>query len=121
MNRFAVATLVLLAAVGPVAVATAQAPPPISPPPPPTSAPSTPPPGLPPTSAPGPATPPNLQRLPWWSTRAHHMPGMPWFYRPPAPQRQCRVVSWYPAQFWHTDEWGKTVTWTGYAPQYACN
>jgi hypothetical protein len=51
------------------------------------------------------------------------MPGMPWFYRPPAPApiRQCRVVSWYPAQFWNTDEWGRTVTWTGYAPQYACD
>jgi hypothetical protein len=51
------------------------------------------------------------------------MPGMPWFYRAPTPppQSQCRVVSWYPAQFWHTDEWGKTVTWMGYAPQYACN
>jgi hypothetical protein len=30
-------------------------------------------------------------------------------------------VSWSPAQFWHPDEWGRTVTWTGYAPQYACN
>jgi hypothetical protein len=48
---------------------------------------------------------------------------MPWFYRAPAPppQRSCRVVSWYLAQFWNTDEWGKTVTWVGYQPQYACN
>ncbi len=42
---------------------------------------------------------------------------MPWFYRAPTPPppRQCRVVSWYLAQFWNTDEWGKTVTWVGYA------
>jgi len=51
------------------------------------------------------------------------MPGMPWSYRAPSPspQRQCRVVSWYPAQFWNTDQWGNTVTWVGYAPQYACD
>jgi hypothetical protein len=105
MNRLAVAMLVLLAVVGQVAVATAQAPPP------------------PATSAPPPPTPTNLQRLPWWFTRPHNMPGMPWFYRPAAPpaQRSCRVVSWYPAQFSNTDQWGNTATWMGYAPQYACD
>jgi hypothetical protein len=106
MSKLIVATLVLLAAVGPVSVATAQ-----------TSAPP------PATSAPPPPTPLNLQPLPWWFAHTPSMPGMPWFYRAPTPppQSQCRVVSWYPAQFWHTDEWGKTVTWVGYAPQYACN
>jgi len=106
MSKLIVATLVLLAAVGQVSVAPAQT--------------SAPPPG---TSAPPPPVPLNLQPLPWWFARTANMPGMPWFYRAPAPppQRQCRVVSWYPAQFWNTDEWGKTVTWVGYAPQYACD
>lgn len=108
MNQLIVAALVLLAAVGQVSVATAQ----------------TTPPSLPPTSPPPPPTPLNLQRLPWWFARPqYHMPGMPYFYRPPAPppQTQCRVVAWYPAQFWNTDQWGNTVTWVGYQPQYACN
>ena len=120
MNQLIVAAVVLLVAVGQVAVATAQAPPPISPPPPPIAAP--PPSSLPPVSGPGPATPTNLQRLPWF-VRPYNMPGMPSFYRPPAPppQRQCRVVAWQPAQFWNTDQWGNTVTWVGYQPQYACN
>ena len=48
---------------------------------------------------------------------------MPWFYRAPvAPAaRQCRVAYWYPAQFWNTDQWGNTVTWVSYVPQYVCN
>jgi hypothetical protein len=83
MNRLAAATLVLLAAVGQVGVATAQAPPPIVPPPPPMSAP---PPSLPPVSAPGPAIPLDLQRPPWF-VRPYNMPGMP-FYRLPAPPPQ---------------------------------
>jgi hypothetical protein len=67
-------------------------------------------------------TDPNAQGLPWWF-RKNQMPGMPWFYQPPAPPRprQCRVAYWYPAQFWNTDEWGNTVTWVSYAPQYVCN
>jgi hypothetical protein len=106
MNHLIVAALVLLTAVGQVSVATAQtsaAPPATSPPPPP--------------------IPLNQQPLPWWFKRTPSMPGMPWFYRAPTPppQRQCRVVSWYPAQFWNTDEWGRTVTWVSYAPQYFCN
>jgi len=24
------------------------------------------------------------------------------------------------AQFWNTDQWGQTVTWTAYVPQYVC-
>lgn len=98
MNKLIVATLMLLAAVGQVSVATAQ------------------------TSAPPPPTPPNLQPLPWWFARTPSMPGMPWFYRAPAPRptRQCRIAYWYPAQFWNTDQWGNTVTWVDYAPQYVC-
>jgi hypothetical protein len=118
MNQLIVAAVVLLVAVGQVAVATAQAPPPISPPPPPIAAPPPP-----PVSAPGGlSAPTNLQHLPWF-VRPYNMPGMPSFYRPPAPppQRQCRVVAWQPAQFWNTDQWGNTVTWVGYQPQYACN
>jgi hypothetical protein len=66
-------------------------------------------------------TDPNQQGMPWFM-RPQGMPGMPWFYRPPAPARpwQCRVAYWYPAQFWHTDEWGKSVTWVDYAPHYVC-
>jgi hypothetical protein len=54
--------------------------------------------------------------------RPQGMPGMPWFFRPPAPVRpkQCHVAFWYPAQYWHTDLWGHTVTWTAYAPHYVC-
>jgi hypothetical protein len=118
MRKLMVIVLMLLAVVGQVAVATAQAPPSISPPPPPTSAP----PPVPPAT--GGLSSPNFgQPMPWWSRRTPSMPGMPWFYRAPTPPptRQCRVVSWYLAQFWNTDEWGKTVTWVGYQPQYACN
>lgn len=63
----------------------------------------------------------NEQGMPWFM-RPQGMPGMPWFYRPPAPVQQptCRVAVWYPAQFYHTDEWGHTVTWVGYAPHYVC-
>jgi hypothetical protein len=67
--------------------------------------------------------PPNLnaQGMPWFM-RPQGMPGMPWFFRPPAPVRpkQCHVAFWYPAQYWHTDLWGHTVTWTAYAPHYVC-
>jgi len=106
MNKLIVAALVLLAAVGQVSVATAQT----SPPPP-------------AASPPPPPTPPNLQRLPWWFAGSHNMPGMPWFYRAPAPppQRQCRIAYWYQAQMWNTDQWGNTVTWVDYVPQYVCN
>ncbi len=107
MNQLIVAALVLLAAVGHVSVVTAQTTPPLSP-----------------TSPPPPPTSLNLQRLPWWFARPqYHMPGMPWFYRPPTPPavRQCRVASWQQAQFWSTDEWGNTVTWVGYQPQYVCD
>ncbi len=105
MSKLIVVTLVLLAAVGQVSVATAQT----SPPPP-------------ATSPPPPPTPPNLQRLPWWFAGSQNMPGMPWFYRAPAPsQRQCRIAYWYQAQMWNTDEWGRTVTWVAYVPQYVCN
>jgi hypothetical protein len=106
MNKLIVAALVLLAVVGQASTATAQ-----------TSAPP------PSTSPPPPPTPPNLQRLPWWFARSQKMPGMPWFYRAPAPPptRQCRIAYWYPAQFWNTDQWGNTVTWVSYAPQYVCD
>lgn len=99
MNKLIVAALVLLAALAQPSMAAAQV-----------------------LSAPAP-TATNSQGLPWWFGRTPSMPGMPWFYRAPTPppQRQCRVVSWSPAQFWNTDEWGRTMTWTGYAPQYACN
>lgn len=106
MNPLIVAALVLLAAVGHVSAVTAQTAPP------------------PPTSPPPPPTPLNLQRLPWWFARPqYHMPGMPYFYRPPAPPavRQCRIASWYLAQFWNTDQWGNTVTWVGYQPQHVCD
>jgi hypothetical protein len=106
MNRLIVGALVLLAAVGQVSIATAQ-----------TSAPP------PPTSAPPPPTPPNLQGLPWWFVKHQYMPGMPWFHRAPAwpSARQCRVAYWYQAQMWNTDQWGKTVTWVDYVPQYVCD
>ena len=43
------------------------------------------------------------------------------FPTPVAPRpRQCQAV-WYPAQFWHTDEWGNTVTWVAYTPYYGCD
>ena len=73
-------------------------------------------------SAPAP-TDPNAQGLPWWFRKNQDTPGMPWFYRAPAPPaaRQCRVAYWYPAQFWNTDQWGNTVTWVSYAPQYVCS
>jgi hypothetical protein len=98
MNKLIVAAIVLLAALGQVSVAAAQ------------------------LSAP-PPTETNLKGIPWWFLKNQNMPGMPWFYRPPAPPapRQCRIAYWYPAQFWNTDEWGHTVTWVGYAPQYVCN
>ena len=66
---------------------------------------------------------PNAQGLPWWFRKSQNMPGMPWFYRAPTPPpvRRCRVASWYPAQFWNTDQWGNTVTWVGYQPQYVCD
>jgi hypothetical protein len=116
MNQLILAALVLLAAVGQISVATAQAPPPISPPPPPIAAP---PPPL--VSAPGGLSAPPIQGSPWF-VRPYNMPGMPSYRLPaPPPQKQCRVVSWYPAQFWNTDQWGNTVTWVGYQPQYACN
>jgi hypothetical protein len=97
MHKLVVAAIVLLAAVAQVSVAAAQ------------------------LSAP-PPTATNLQGMPWWFARSNKMPGMPWFYRAPTPPptRQCRIASWYPAQFWNTDEWGHTVTWMGYAPQYVC-
>jgi len=42
------------------------------------------------------------------------------FPTPVAPRpRQCRAA-WYPAQFWHTDEWGHTVTWVAYTHYYVC-
>jgi hypothetical protein len=64
----------------------------------------------------------NEQGMPWFM-RPQGMPGMPWFYRPPAPARprQCRVAVWYPARYWYTDEWGHTVTWVQYTPQYVCD
>lgn len=65
MTNLIVGTLVVLAAVGHVSVATAQ------------------------TSAPPPPVPTNLQRLPWWFARNTNMPGMPWFHRPPAPPVQA--------------------------------
>jgi hypothetical protein len=73
-------------------------------------------------SAPAP-TAPNSQGLPWWFVKHRYTPGMPWFYRAPgAPAgRQCRVAYWYPAQFSSTDQWGNTVTWVSYAPQYVCD
>jgi hypothetical protein len=99
MNKLIVAALVLLAALAQPSMAAAQV-----------------------VSAPAP-TATNSQGLPWWFVKHQYTPGMPWFYRAPTPppQRQCQVVSWSPAQFWNTDEWGRTVTWTSYAPQYACN
>jgi len=106
MNKLIAATLVLLAVLGQIAVWPEQ-----------TSA------APPATSTPPPPVPLNEQPLPWWFKRTPSMPGMPWFYRAPAPppQRQCRVVAWQPAQFWNTDQWGNTVTWVGYQPQYVCN
>jgi len=97
MNKLIVATLLLLTVIGQVSLAAAQ------------------------TSAPAP-TATNAQGLPWWFVK-NNMPGMPWFYRAPGTPaaRQCRVAYWYPAQFWHTDEWGKSVTWVSYAPHYVCD
>jgi len=67
------------------------------------------------------APPPAAPNLPWWFVKNPY-PGMPWFYRPPAwpTPRPCQIAYWYPAQFWKTDAWGRTVTWTGYAPHYVC-
>jgi hypothetical protein len=98
MRTLVVAAIVLLAAVGQGSTAAAQ------------------------ISAPAP-TATNAQALPWWFIKHQYMPGMPWFHRSPAPPeaRRCRIAYWYPAQFWNTDEWGHTVTWTGYAPQYVCD
>jgi len=98
MNKLIVAALVVLAAVSQVSVAAAQ------------------------ISAPAP-TAPNSQGLPWWFVKHQYTPGMPWFYRAPgAPAaRQCRIAYWYPAQFWNTDQWGNTVTWVDYTPQYVCD
>lgn len=100
MKRIVVATLILLATLTQASVAAGQTVPPI----------------------PGQPTDPNQRGMPWFA-RPQGMPGMPWFFRPPAPARprQCRVASWYPAQFWHTDEWGHAVTWVGYAPHYVCD
>jgi len=42
-----------------------------------------------------------------------------WHFPTTVPRpRQCHAV-WYPAQFWHTDEWGHTVTWVAYTAYYA--
>ncbi len=105
MKRTVVATLVLLAAVTQAPVAAGQ----------------TVPPGPPVPPIPGQPTDPNQRGMPWF-TRPPGTPGMPWFFRPPAAARprQCRVAYWYPAQFWHTDQWGHAVTWVGYAPHYVC-
>jgi hypothetical protein len=99
MRKLVVVAIVLVAAVGQGSPAAAQ------------------------LSAPPPTTPTGTN-LPWWFVKHKYLPGgTPWFYRnPPWPQpRNCRVAYWYPAQFWNTDEWGHTVTWTGYAPQYVCD
>jgi hypothetical protein len=98
MRTLVVAAIALLAAVGQTSMADAQ------------------------LSAPAP-TAPNAQGLPWWFVKHQYLPGMPWFHRTPAPPRPrpCRVAYWYQAQYWHTDEWGRTVTWVGYAPQYVCD
>ncbi len=97
MNTLIVAAVVLLAVVAPVSLVSAQ-------------------------GVPAP-TDPNAQGLPWWFRKSQNMPGMPWFYRAPTPPpvRRCRVASWYAAQFWNTDQWGNTVTWVGYQPQYVCD
>lgn len=99
MNKLLVIVLVLLTVIGQVSLAAAQV-----------------------VSAPAP-TAPNSQGLPWWFVKNQYTPGMPWFYRAPGASaaRQCRVAYWYPAQFWNTDQWGNTVTWVGYAPQYVCD
>jgi hypothetical protein len=93
MKRLIMTALVLLSAVAQVSVAVAQTP----------------------------STNQNQQGMPWF-TRPQGMPGMPWFFRPPAPvrQAQCWIAYWHPAQFWNTDQWGQTVTWTDYAPHYVC-
>lgn len=98
MNKLIVAALVLLAAVGHVSTAAAQ------------------------ISAPAP-TATNSQGLPWWFVKHQYTPGMPWFYRAPGTPaaRPCRVAYWYPAQVSNTDQWGNTVTWVGYQPQYVCD
>jgi len=63
----------------------------------------------------------NQQAMPWFM-RPQGMPGMPWFYRPASAQQPtCWVATWYPAQLYYTDEWGHTVTWVAYVPQYACD
>jgi len=42
------------------------------------------------------------------------------FPTPVAPRpRQCHEV-WYPAQYWHTDGSGRTVTWVTYTAYYVC-
>lgn len=97
MNKLLVTALVLLAVIGQVSLAAAQV-----------------------VSAPAP-TATNSQGLPWWFAKNQGTPGMPWFYRAPGAPRQCRVAYWYPAQFWNTDQWGNTVTWVSYAPQYVCD
>jgi hypothetical protein len=99
MKKLIVVSVVLFAALCQVSVAAAQV-----------------------LSAPAPSAS-NLQGLPWWFVKHQYMPGMPWFHRnppPPAP-RQCRIWYWYQAQFWNTDQWGNTVTWVDYAPQYICD
>jgi len=65
----------------------------------------------------------NSQGLPWWFVKHQYTPGMPWFYRAPTSPgpRQCRIAYWYPAQHWHTDQWGNTMTWVENTPQYVCD
>lgn len=99
MNKLIVAALVLLAVVGQTSILAAQV-----------------------VSAPAP-TATNQQGLPRWFVKHQYTPGMPWFYRAPtwpAP-RQCRIAYWYPAQHWHTDQWGNTMTWVENTPQYVCD
>ena len=92
MKRLMVGALVVLSAVAQASVATGQTSP----------------------------TDPNQQGMPWF-TRPQGMPGMPWFFRPAAASPiQCWIAYWYRAQFWNTDQWGQTVTWTAYVPQYVC-
>jgi len=66
------------------------------------------------------STPPHLtQPSPSWSVPPLEMMAV-WHFRTPVAGRskQCHVASWYLARYWHTDEWGHTVTWVAYTPLY---
>ena len=62
---------------------------------------------------------PNQQGTPWFAQPQETV--AIWQFPTPVPSRprQCHAA-WYPAQFWHTDGWGRTVTWVAYTAYYVC-